>query len=1812
MEKIRQLLLCLVVAFVALVGEGSAATISSCGVNIDTSGVYYLIGDIIDSYASTCITISASDVVLDCQGYRIDGTDNSNSIGISIPTDLVNVTVRNCVITDWEGGIQVGSSAVITGNNISSNYYGIENTGNGATYYNNYLNNTQEDYHETISLTFLVTNTWYSTIDGYNVGNKWEKNTDCTDSDGDNICDSSYIIDSNNEDPYPLVVWPWQPPDNTPPTITFVPPTDPDGATITDRRYTFINVTLSEPGTAWLEWNGTNESMSGSGTNWYINKTNLANGNYTYRVWANDSAGNLNVSETRTIEIAAPADTTPPLWSNPSASPPAPVSYSFSQTYQFNVTWSEPDSAIDTVLIEHNFTGSLVNYTVSSYSGSTYSYTYPSLAAGVYQWRMYANNTEGLVNATDIFYYTVSKASPTLNLTASPGWSVTYGSETNITGMETNLGDEDVTYTLYRNGTPVANPDISTLAAGVYIYVFNTSGGQNYTSGSVSQALEVLKADSSVHLYINGTRSDAVVNQFDTLNFTAVLVVPDSGNVTVTTNYSDGVDKVLVSGSSPLEVIIQMNTSGVFYFNATFEGNENYTSSFENFTVRVNPVDIAPPEIQIHSPANGSVQGDHTPLLNVSISDESTTFIWYSVDDGDNSTPFAGNTLLLNLSFLSNGLHNLTVYANDSWGNLNASAVSFTVNASVIRVPEEVPTIQAGIDYATPAETVYVAPGTYTENVFVNKSINLIGGGNTSTFIVAADPSAHALLISNTSAVNISGFTIRGANASGASGIYLYNTNGSSIQDIKVEQNYLGITLEKSHGNTISSNNITGNQDYGLKVLACFNNLIYSNFIYGSVYDSGTNYWNSSTGGNFYSGYEGWDTDGDGIGEQPYNISGGTNIDYLPLTDRLDNQAPKFENPIASRTYLRTGDTITVTVEVYDAASGVDNSSVFILYENGTVLAQMHNISQSSFMAEITVDYLEGLHTYNFSARDVAGNVNSSQQLTIVVDNTPPTLHRETPRSEEIFNISSILFRLSIEENLSNFSYCDVYINGEKNLRLNFSNLPGNSSNQTYIELSEGVYTWYANCTDSAGNSKSSESWNFTVDLSAPSTSDDAPSEWQRSEFTVNLSCTDNLSGCNYTYYRIDNSSWQEGNQIFIDTEGNHTIEYYSVDRAGNAESIKHSFAALDVTPPRVENISISSEYLTTGASLWVNASIADLLSGVNTSSIKILNENGSPISTMVEVSPGAFGASFSIEYPEGSYTFNVSAKDRVGNENSTQSFTIIVDNTPPSVTVNPTIYPSGKSVAKPGDVITLNITAFDEKVDRVVVNASTIGAGIVLLSENNGFYINDSVVVGNITSGVYYLPVEVYDKAGNSNESEAIEVRVDSQAPYLQGVEPVNNYISTRAEVSFKFEAGDDVDETLAYRLIIDGGAQQYFGTFTNGSQVVKKVQLADGNHTWELVVNDLAQNVISTGVRNLTVITTLIKHHTIPHLAGGENYSTGVVNTLLGSYEVVFKAGNTTTGGNITVNISTSLPESVEENLTLPIFLNFSEDNSTWLSDMEYIILKIYYNQSDIPQDIKEESLRVARFTKEGWIRADCEVLACPAPLGNVTLFDSGVDTSSHYVWARVSGLSLWGVMGKQSNTGSSYEVSDGDGMSHRITILEVALPTKTIYPGDSVPIRVKLSSNYAEPGVEVYLENLPHGWSSPSFRGYILPGISEHLITLTIPTSATANKSYELVLVVKSWFDVERKPLNVFVSKYLEKAFKETTFNESEFAVAEMVDKTRQKGKGRIIMKKENIAHEDLEAGNKKYLCGPNFILLLAVILLYINRRFVKIFG
>ncbi|MEM5820444.1 MAG: hypothetical protein QW678_02260, partial [Candidatus Aenigmatarchaeota archaeon] len=104
--------------------------------NITIPGYYILGNDIINSLSLVGINISAPNVILDCNGKRIDGNFSVNDISsknlYGIFVDNFNVTIRNCIISRWQTGIFLSSRAnnCIIENNTINNIFGSSNGGN--------------------------------------------------------------------------------------------------------------------------------------------------------------------------------------------------------------------------------------------------------------------------------------------------------------------------------------------------------------------------------------------------------------------------------------------------------------------------------------------------------------------------------------------------------------------------------------------------------------------------------------------------------------------------------------------------------------------------------------------------------------------------------------------------------------------------------------------------------------------------------------------------------------------------------------------------------------------------------------------------------------------------------------------------------------------------------------------------------------------------------------------------------------------------------------------------------------------------------------------------------------------------------------------------------------------------------------------------------------------------------------------------------------------------------------------------------------------------------------------------------------------------------------------------------------------------------------------------------------------------------------------------------------------------------------------------------------------------------------------------
>ena len=146
-----------------------------------------------------------------------------------------------------------------------------------------------------------------------------------------------------------------------------------------------------------------------------ISIVNLSvNTTYFYYIFVANTSTTNETSEFNFTTIFA--DIEFPWWENNVTYPVSPVVYEKDLTHQFNVTWH--DYNMSYVEIEHNFTGTHVNYSVSgNISNTTFYYNYTTLTPGNYTWKMHGYDKSGNHNETGWFHYNFLKANSTLNLT---------------------------------------------------------------------------------------------------------------------------------------------------------------------------------------------------------------------------------------------------------------------------------------------------------------------------------------------------------------------------------------------------------------------------------------------------------------------------------------------------------------------------------------------------------------------------------------------------------------------------------------------------------------------------------------------------------------------------------------------------------------------------------------------------------------------------------------------------------------------------------------------------------------------------------------------------------------------------------------------------------------------------------------------------------------------------------------------------------------------------------------------------------------------------------------------------------------------------------------------------------------------------------------------------------------------------------------------------------------------------------------------------------------------------------------------------
>jgi hypothetical protein len=265
-----------------------------------------------------------------------------------------------------------------------------------------------------------------------------------------------------------------------------------------------------------------------------------------------------------------------------------PTSYS-STSSSFSINFSS-SPGIDNLFLELNG----VRYVMTNSSLTTYSYS-STLPAGSYFWQILGNYSNHIFNLTALNSFTIQKASPSVSLTAYPGWIVYEGNQTRV-----SCSSPYVSVSLYRNNTAVQNPDSQTLPVGDYLYICNSTETQNYSAQSVSNILSVIETPTYVvDLAFTQVENLIFITQ-NSSNFT-IIKVKNTGNLTQTIYFLvENINSSWYSTNST-NATLMPNKEAAFLvnffvgeiepkdYNGIFKANSTYKTINSSFILRVLP-----------------------------------------------------------------------------------------------------------------------------------------------------------------------------------------------------------------------------------------------------------------------------------------------------------------------------------------------------------------------------------------------------------------------------------------------------------------------------------------------------------------------------------------------------------------------------------------------------------------------------------------------------------------------------------------------------------------------------------------------------------------------------------------------------------------------------------------------------------------------------------------------------------------------------------------------------------------------------------------------------------------------------------------------------------------------------------------------------------------------------------------------------------------------------------------------------------------------------------------------------------------------
>jgi hypothetical protein len=467
------------------------------------------------------------------------------------------------------------------------------------------------------------------------------------------------------------------------------------------------------------------------------------------------------------------------------------------------------------------------------------------------------------------------------------------------------------------------------------------------------------------------------------------------------------------------------------------------------------------------------------------------------------------------------------------------------------------------------------------------------------------------------------------------------------------------------------------------------------------------------------------------INDYGLDANGNGKYDYLVVNVTVNVLVPGTYGVTGALSDNMLGPIITVTNTTYLAAGlqtvelRFDGNAIYNSGDNAPYFVNLELRDASNMLLDGYLYFISGVF-YSWNDFEGAGGGDTTPPTTNIIVSPP------IPDGWNGWYVSKVNVTLIANDNPGGSGVDHTYYRTQ----INGGSWGGwNTYAGQFSLAANGTYAIEYHSVDHAGNDElPHDVETVKIDRASPTTASHS------FNYTLMLSPIDNAggSGVNKTWYRVDNVTWLPyTGRLSVGSTGTFFIEYYSVDNAGNSETVRN------FTLPIHDNkapITTATLLGTAGLNGWFTSAVNVLLAATDDP------DNASGVNnTFYRIDGGSWKTYSGTQIPvtsEGTHTIEFYSKDFAGNTEATKSATVKIDTVAPTLTIDQAMGAEFNT----SDIV-ISWTASDATSGLDHFEYSLDGAAFIPCG------LSTHVNLANLTAGSHNLTVRAIDGAGNVAE---------------------------------------------------------------------------------------------------------------------------------------------------------------------------------------------------------------------------------------------------------------------------------------------------------------------------------------------------------------------------------------------------------------------------------------------------------------------------